>query len=1056
MRFKVAIVFTLAAALAFTVCAEEPADSAENAVEEVKEDPELEFEIEYITKLVDFGYPDIAAPVIEATRKKWPASEARLFAIDVRGMLALGQFEKAEKVIAALPDRKGTKYWAARLEMANNYFVRGQKPECMKIYDEFFTVFAKPPKDIRKFYLQACYAFGQLLASDRQYAKAAERYEALLKMVKDDEWCNIACETCDIYLRLIEETKDPKQKSVRDGYIKAASKIADKLLWQIERPVYFGRGVSMKAHLEQVKGDITRATALIDEYKDQLKELHDQIVAYDPEGREGLLKQSPLPQCLYLQAKILWDAAQAEYKQAKRDDEKVKTYLFGPKKKDGGKRETSKGAFAMAQGVFLNYETSSWAPAAGDLAQAIKDFTLEKYNVEVKSKITPEQLAKVRAAQFRDANEKFMGDQYQEAIDAYYAVLARFPEYPESLVAIENIASAYLCLMIEEQDEAKKAEYRLDADTVEGYLCERFSGAKEKAMMIAAGDGVLRLAAKEKEFKNIARSDELYTEFFLNYTGHSTAAALAASKASEAQQAERYDDAIKYWNIVATTYTNSQHYAASLAQLSYCHGKVGNKKEEIDYITKYLGIEKVKLLRLQAQMQLAQMYQKDGLQILADCETNTVPEEIEAQEKAGTAQIIRAIKNFQGFTKEADLALADPTTTAKDKKRYAELKEAALFLVGECWSRMKRPEKNLEMYRQRAATSYEDYLKAYPDGKWSKVGYVKLGTIYTALGDLAKSKDALDRLSKQFPDSDEAKNAKPRLAKSLIEMGMKKEGTEIYAEMLHTDGAYTAAQFLNAGEALVEAKSWDLANQAFEKCIRLAGTNSVVTMARGRLGLARTAWKQGSLGEAREALDSFLADQKMAKMAIAADANFMLVEVASEQGKHEKDEILRNKYFGAALGALKKVRQYWSKKPVWEQDQLDLMGGDVVINRMKAEEEMGLKDEALETCGIAAGKYITFLQSRSPNDEHPLDKMEPGEVANLETAYTKLVPLLAKRGAVEADRVLKFGQEYMNLFPNGKARTVIANCLNQAKADMPNGAAAPAATAPTEVAPSEE
>ena len=70
-------------------------------------------------------------------------------------------------------------------------------------------------------------------------------------------------------------------------------------------------------------------------------------------------------------------------------------------------------------------------------------------------------------------------------------------------------------------------------------------------------------------------------------------------------------------------------------------------------------------------------------------------------------------------------------------------------------------------------------------------------------------------------------------------------------------------------------------------------------------------------------------------------------------------------------------------------------------------------------------------------DEHPLDKMEPGEVANLERAYATLVTLFAKMGASQADLVVKFGQEYLDLFPNGKARTLVQNCMNQAKADLP-------------------
>ena len=54
-----------------------------------------------------------------------------------------------------------------------------------------------------------------------------------------------------------------------------------------------------------------------------------------------------------------------------------------------------------------------------------------------------------------------------------------------------------------------------------------------------------------------------------------------------------------------------------------------------------------------------------------------------------------------------------------------------------------------------------------------------------------------------------------------------------------------------------------------------------------------------------------------------------------------------------------------------------------------------------------------------------------------------MIPLFSRLGAEQADRVMKFGQEYLDLFPNGKARTEVENCMNKAKADLP--ATAPAA-----------
>ena len=104
---------------------------------------------------------------------------------------------------------------------------------------------------------------------------------------------------------------------------------------------------------------------------------------------------------------------------------------------------------------------------------------------------------------------------------------------------------------------------------------------------------------------------------------------------------------------------------------------------------------------------------------------------------------------------------------------------------------------------------------------------------------------------------------------------------------------------------------------------------------------------------------------------------------------------------------------------------------------MKAEEAMGLKEEALETCGRAAATFQVFIQAHGPTAEHPLEKMNEGELANLERAYASVVPLFSKMGADKADLVIQFGQAYCEMFPNGKDRTEVNNCMNKARADLP-------------------
>ncbi len=1041
-------VASIAPFAAFNVFAEDAPAAGEAEIEEM--DPELEAEIKYVEALVDNGYPDFAEGVIVATKKKWPESETKFFAIEIRGLLSLQKFDEAEKKIAALPDRKGAKYWAARLEVANNMFFRGKKGECARIYDEFFKVFQKPTKEIREFYMQACYAWGQILVGDKRFEEAVKVYAGLLTQINKrksedaaNTWCNVASETAEMYLKLATDESDAKK---RDKWLVPAKKIVDQLLWEMDKPVYFGRAIAMKANIELLKGDVAKAQQTINEYMAQLQDLHKQIVEFDPDGKLGLRKFSPMPLCRFMLAKMLWSEAQAEFKKTGRDDNRVKALLFG-EQVGGGKKRNGLGAFNHSLNVFIQYPESTWAADAGEMSEAIKAFAEKNYGAKINTKITAEQLEKVRQMQFRTPAEKMAEGNTEEAIKEYFQVLARYPEVKESVRAIEEIVRGYLDLIAADKKSPKAASWRLDADAVEGYLAERFAGSRSREVMSMAGDAVLRLAAGEKQRGQLARADRLYHDFLVNYRQHVSAPGTASMLLGESMKGERWGDAVKFCKLIQEFYTNSIYYAATYSQESYCHSKLGESDEALASMKKYVEVEKDGITKEQARMALAQMYQKEGFEIVSGAETNATEEAVAAALRAGSAQIIRGIQQFVAFSKKADKALANPSITKDEKAKYSILKEQALFLVGDCWRRMTKPEAKLNDFRKRAAASYEAYLEAYPEGRYSTNSYVRLGTIYTALGDMEKSKDALDRLSKKFPDSLEAKNAKPQLAKSLIEMGMKKEGTEIYAEMLRTDGAYTAWQFVNAGEALIDAKSWDLANQAFEKAKAKAGTNSLYTVAKANIGQAKALFKRKAYVEARDALDHFLEDEKMSKMSIAVDAHRLMTEVASEQGKTEKDATLRGKHFAKAIGSVKKLRNYWKNKPQWEQDSLDLVSADVKLTQMEAENAMGLKDEALESGKSAATTLLGFLQSHRPDDAHPFDKMQPGEVANLERCYGLMVPVYSKLGSQFAQDVMKYGQEYMELFPNGKARTEIQNCINQAKAEGASASPAPAAEA---------
>ena len=311
---------------------------------------------------------------------------------------------------------------------------------------------------------------------------------------------------------------------------------------------------------------------------------------------------------------------------------------------------------------------------------------------------------------------------------------------------------------------------------------------------------------------------------------------------------------------------------------------------------------------------------------------------------------------------------------------------------------------------------------------------MKIGTIWTAEKNMEKSQEAFSRLQRDFPESDEAKNSVPRLAKTLIEMGLRAEGVKQYKQMLETTGGkYAAGQFLVAGNALLEAKEWDVAQEAYAKSLELAKGQSnmvsVVTLA--QLGQAKAHVGAQRYAEAHEVLDRFI--EKHSKSKLVIDAYEMMVSVASEEGRREKNDDLRRKFFNQAVSSIKKLRSH--RKTAAETDILDLDSGDVLVRKMEAEESMNLAEQARETCGLAAAAFQAFLMGHEPTDEHPAKDMTPAQLANLERCYATVLPLMAKLGKEQAEDILRYGETYLQLFPDGKHKTAVQNAMNQAKAD---------------------
>ena len=988
-------------------------------------------ELRYIEALVDAGLPDFAEPVIAAAKKKWPQIGPKLKVLELQGDLRLGKFENVQKVIDGIKDKKSGDYWALRLAMADAYYARNMLAECRKIYNEFFTTVQNPSEDLIEFYVNSGFKWAQMCVLERQYDDAAKMYDGLLaRPLEEDTWCLLASEQVELLLRLASEAADPKQAKKRAEYLARAEKYVDNLLWKSEsQPLYFGKAVAFKAHIEMLRGKLEEAQGLVMEYMPQLAELHKTLLEQDPDGRYGYMKISPMPECRYLLASVLWKAVQDEAKKPKPNEDMIKDSLFGAKK---GSKRNGAGAYNHAINVFVKYPESKWASSAGELAESIAKFVKARYKKDIKTNISADQMRKVRRLQFENADEDFRNNNFAKAVKAYGEILAQFPEAEESIGAVVNLAESWLSLWQNEKDEKKKLEPRLSADAVEGYLAERFSGINPDFIR-PAGDAVLRLAAKERDLGALARSQELYDAYFDNYPTHYNAAQMALTLGNRAYQAEDWETAIRYYSRIAAQYTNSASYASALSYLATCNGKLGNTEEQEKWLRAFVQASKKPMDRTSAQLSLALMQQKRGFAAFAAAAETNETDRATIQ-RGATIAVIKAIQDFRKAAEAITNMLEDKSLDKEKRERLLRQREQAIFLEGESWQRLQMPigKMTLQNFREFAVKAYEKYLSLYPKGQYGSAALVKIGTIWTAEQNMEKSQDAFARLQKEFPESDEAKNSVPRLAKTLIEMGLREEGVKQYKQMLETSGGkYTAGQFLAAGNALEEAKEWDVALEAYAKCIGLAGDQTNL-IAMATLGQAKANVGAKRYAEAHEILERLI--DKFGKTQLVIDAYEMMIEVASEEGRVEKNDDLRRKFFNQAVSSVKKLRGYRQN----DQNALDLLAlrsADILVRKMEAEEAMQLTEQAKETCGLATAAFQGFLMGHEPTDEHPAKDMTPAQLANLERCYASVLPLMAKLGKEQNEDILRYGETYKKLFPNGKHLTAVQNAMNQAEAD---------------------
>lgn len=938
--------------------------------------PEVQGQLKYAEGLIDMGLPGYGEQILD--RIEAPAAGSRIRVLRLRALIARGQFDEARQVIAGLPDPNSDAAWTMKLAMADGLYAWDRYGAARGLYEGFFARYPEgPPEASRSFYVQSAYKYAQMLRlmGDREAAIKAYRY-LLAKGIERRIQRQVLSEMAEVYLQI---ATDSNSKDKREAALAEVKKLARELLWV--QDVWFGKAIGYLAHARLLEGDVEGAQELIEEYRDELVDMDRRLAEQSEETGEDLTKLSPMAECRYLLGVMMQEEAERLIRQGG-SKETIAMLLAGRKLKDDRRTD---GALQHFLNIFIRYPNTQWAADAGVRARKIEGMLQRQFGVTVRTNVSDEQMERVKQAQFQEAHVLFTQQQYRRALESYKRVLNLFPEEAASVAGLGDVARC----AIELQDE-------LYAEMVIRYLAERF---RERDLLSTdAGDELLRIAEYYGQRARPDRRETVYQLYFSNFQHHPRAAAVRFRFAEEMLKDNDLKGAIRYYEDLAGLYTNSPLYFDALNRIAHCYHQMGDKVGEIKSLTRY-----VKVLEAQdppghafvnAKYRLASAYRELGGKYTATA-FNRYHELVQTLEGDRTA--------YQKTREEAE------TNT--------QILEGSLFYEAMCLAALEGSPEKVRAYKREAVKVLTGLVDDHPDSTFAPAALSQAGTLWTILDDPDGARRTLQRLQREYPDSNEAHNALFMLGNNLLKLGMEARAVRIFEDMFAAADDYSDAQIITVGNEMIKSEHYGLALRAFETVLKRTDVRAHREPA--LLGKGRALIETSRYAEGAKTLETLLAEYPNSGYTV--EVCYALSRAYRTLAIAESDDDARFELFNKAVRAMKRVRQF--EKTKGGRARSDLEVARIFAQKAHAEETYGSAEKAREyrRDAIAAYETLILLQSAGDPDVRP----------TLEEAYHECIPLL-----LEIERwadVVQDCERYLEEFPMGRYVVDIRNARNQAR-----------------------
>lgn len=630
------------------------------------------------------------------------------------------------------------------------------------------------------------------------------------------------------------------------------------------------------------------------------------------------LKDSPMAGARSLLGRLLKDEATKLAAQAGKEGEAIQAYSA---------------ALSEYYNVFVKYGESSWGPTAGLESKEIKGILESKYGKEVRINLPDTLAAKAAGTEFRMADNLFRQKKYADAVAEYLNVLSQFPESGDlSIRALANLIQCYLYL-----------PDPFYAKMVANYLGERFAAKSDipaKALITAAQ---LYEKAGDKE-----TATYLFDRYLEYCPDDPKAGQVLFFLASRAEQADDPDLGNSYLAKIITDYPQDQYYPQALSRRAWRSYRDQDFAGAIKGMALFIKESQPGPLKAQAMFALA-----DSLQRID--------------------QTAQAAKYFQVLVDE----IAPPGnrygTTAKEIDDNAKLLEQARFFGAYTLSRLKE-----EGSRRAAVDKLKEFLERYPQSNLAAKALNIQGSLQMALKDPAAN-ETFARLARDYPDTDEGRNAQYARINGALELGQIEQAHEAFAAMMANVGHYSIEEFVRVGQAMLDKQQWPQTVQAFGQVVGKTEERRFLERALYGIGEAKYELKdnEGAVASLNELMTRF------PNSGLFYQAKFMLARANLAMGDFSAAKTALNDVFRyatdselvneatlvyatvlreggelrEALAAYKRMEYFGSQKMKTEKERAQV--STAILAALDLAAELGRTADVIESCDTYLQHYPT-------------------------------------------------------------------------------------------------